>query len=885
MNIGRFIITAVISIGYLITSMAQQVWPIKVTGALVPPHSLNLGVYGAERTQDLTFNAILIDPVQASLQVRLSLSIEQNGNVIYQTDPNYLGMPITLSQFQNVLIDGNALRSYLTPQALTGARGVGKGSLEIPEGFNQICMQLYGVDKNVPLSNKFCMSGNFRLNQPPIFVKPACGEKIKMAPTQNMIFNWNAMHLGSANSPGAVEYEYELVQLPQGTFNANDAFDSGLRVYKTKSLIPTIIYTQAEPRLVPNVVYAWRVRASSMLHPTSKLFQNDGLSQICTFMLYDGDMPDDNINPTNNPSPMGCAVYSTEYGTIDKSEQISQSLIDGDVVKVGYFNMKIQSVSGGTDGYSGKGLIEYPMLKSMIPVTFSGIMINSERRVYASDRIEAAVSPSCALTDAQLKESQIGNYINNSYFTSKLLPEMDRSNNYVVDLDVNSPKVNTLPIAMGAGGAVPTIYVIGMQFTPTNAFLNLAGLQTDAVDNISGIYAATAIQATPYGLKNGSYLVPVGQSSGNGNAVSIIPSIDLIQSTDGGSRITCDCNGYLEAKLKNALQISPDIIVRSDNGGPVVLDLKETKADKETYFGESKKMPEFEFKGLEKFKFSANRVFVDLSNTAVIENSAKYNTADKNIVDPNWKGVIIQDASVTLPESFNILNNKTALVLDQGEILINENSIPYARFSKNNLIGIEQGKVENWKYSVDNYTLSIENNTVVGPSISGQIKLPISEDLMSYSGELLQSGNGNARMNIAMPKENLKIDMWSANMSLSKESYIDLEIKNLGNEKMMYPSAKLSGELNINVSNTLLEDKIKGNVAQTLADIKQALGVQTDDLSFSVSKLNMNNWNLSPYESPANKYTASSVDVDKARFEMGGKSFDVTYGEVLKRTK
>ena len=172
MTMGKYIFTIFVSLGFMFSASAQQVWPIQVTGSLVPPHSLNLGVYGAERSQDLTFNAVLKDPVQASLQVRLNLSIEQNGNVIYQTDPNYPGMPITLNQFQNVLIDGNTLRSYLNPKALTGARGIGQGALEIPEGFNQICLQLYGVDRNVPLSSKFCMSGNFRLNQPPQFVKP-----------------------------------------------------------------------------------------------------------------------------------------------------------------------------------------------------------------------------------------------------------------------------------------------------------------------------------------------------------------------------------------------------------------------------------------------------------------------------------------------------------------------------------------------------------------------------------------------------------------------------------------------------------------------------------------------------------------------------------------
>lgn len=881
MSIGKYILSFIIGIFFITSIVAQQVWPVQVTGSLVPPHSLNLGVYGAERTQDLTFSAMLKDPVQASLQVRLSLSIEQNGTIIYQTDPNYVGMPITLNQFQNMVLDGNVLRSYLNSQALTGVNGTGMGSIEIPEGFNQICLQIYGLDRNVPISNKFCMSGNFRLNQPPQIVKPACGEKIIKPETQNILFNWQPMHLGSPNSPGAVEYEFELVQLPEGTFNANDVFDSALKIYKTKSFSSSLLYTQAEPNLVPNKVYAWRVRATSVMNPTSRLFQNDGLSQICTFMLYEGDKPLDDINPTDNPAPRGCSVFSTEYGPIDRSEPVSGSIIEGDIVKLGYFNLKIQSVSGGASGYDGKGLVEFPMLRSKIPVTFSGIKINKGNRVFESDRITTDLSTSISLSDAQLKVDQIANAITKEYMTTKLIPEVKKSANFVDNFNVTEYKINKLPIALGSATDKNPIYVIGIQFTPANAFLNLASMDTN--DSGYAIYAATALQATPYGLQNGAHLVPINTSGAVSNSKSVISTLELTVSNDGKSRMNCDCKGFKDLDLKETLQISPDILVRADNGSPVVLELKDKKSDKATYFGEAGKMPDFEIKGLAGFKFNADKSFVDLSETNTIENARKYVSAEEGIENQAWKGVLINDATVVLPDAYNFHEGKK-LIIDKGEILINKDEISYGNFTKENLISLENGKVENWKYSIDKYSLSIEKGQVVGPSISGKLKLPVADNLLDYSGDLLQSGNSNARMNIAMLKGDINVGMWSANMSLSSESNIGLEIKNLGNEKMMYPSAKLSGDLNINVTNAVLEDKIKGNVAQTLSDIKQALGLQTDDLSFSISKLNINNWNLSPYDVPENKYTANSVDVEKARFDIGGKSFDVTLGEVLKRT-
>lgn len=46
-------------------SAQNQVYPVQVTGSLIPPHSLDLKVYGTDRNMDLSFNALLKDPTQA----------------------------------------------------------------------------------------------------------------------------------------------------------------------------------------------------------------------------------------------------------------------------------------------------------------------------------------------------------------------------------------------------------------------------------------------------------------------------------------------------------------------------------------------------------------------------------------------------------------------------------------------------------------------------------------------------------------------------------------------------------------------------------------------------------------------------------------------------
>lgn len=156
-----------------------DVWPVQVSGSMLPPHSLNLKVYGTDRTEDLSFNVMLRDPIQPSLWVKPVITIEQNGSVVYQTDPNFAGKPILLSQFESMIVNGSLLGEYLSNVAMIGTTPSSVGSIKVPEGFNQICLQMYGVDRYVPVSNKFCISGNFRLSLPPRIVKPAFNETIK----------------------------------------------------------------------------------------------------------------------------------------------------------------------------------------------------------------------------------------------------------------------------------------------------------------------------------------------------------------------------------------------------------------------------------------------------------------------------------------------------------------------------------------------------------------------------------------------------------------------------------------------------------------------------------------------------------------------------------
>ncbi|MEO0474027.1 MAG: hypothetical protein AAF206_30740, partial [Bacteroidota bacterium] len=551
--------------------IAQQVWPIQLTGSLVPPRSLDLAVYRTDRPQDLFFNAMLNDPTEPSIQVRLLLSIEQNGSVIYQTDPNFRGTPITLDQFQMLQIDGSLLNEYLDPANLVGANNNGTGALIIPEGFTQICAQLYGVEREVPVSNSFCIQGNFQLNQPPQIVKPAFNEQLPYPETQNTIFSWAPMHIGSANSPIPVEYEFELVELPQGYFNANDAFERSLRIFQTTTLVPSLLYTQAEPQLLPERVYAWRVRARSSLHPTSRLFQNDGLSEISTFMYYEDEPIEDGITLVNNPAPQGCSVFSTDYGVVDNREERALAISPQDVVKLGYFNLQILTASGGVGGYDGSGLVNVPMLKSRIRVNFKGLKVNMDNRVFEADEVKAETDAAFALDASQIVPEKIAAAVNGQYAQAldQFFANGDGQSRLVSELNAANPAVNSLPLGLDQPEQ-PIVAVVGMAFTPRSAYLHLVSWEAQPGKAMAR-FAATAVPATPHGVKDEAYLVALNQDGYTGREQILTESMSLVSSGGNETHMLCDCKGYQGLELEEGVRIDPELIRQAENGQPVVL--------------------------------------------------------------------------------------------------------------------------------------------------------------------------------------------------------------------------------------------------------------------------------------------------------------------------
>ncbi|KAA3639609.1 MAG: hypothetical protein DWQ02_03425, partial [Bacteroidetes bacterium] len=854
--------------------VAQQVWPVQLTGAMIPPRSLDLGVYGADRPQDLFFNALLNDPVEPSLQVRLELSIERNGEVLYITDPNYLAPPITLSQFQMMQIDGSMLRDYLNNANLVGAQNTGMGAIEIPEGFNQICLQVYGVERNVPVSNKFCVQGSFVLNQPPQAIVPSCGELLELPETQNQLFTWQPMHLGSSNSPGAVEYKFEMVQLPEGTYNANDAFESSLQVYQTTTMTPSLIYTQAEPQLEPGKLYAWRVKAYPMMHPTSKLFQNSGYSEICTFMYYEGEKPGLDITAFNNPSPTGCEVFNTDYGPISNTEPVSTPLVETDMVALGYFTMEITEATGGAQGFNGTGKVRIPMFNAYVNVEFTGLRVNSDMRVFAVEEAKAVVDQPFALDKVQLQAEVVPTTINENYVNdlNDFFSYGDGVTRVTSGMNLADPTGYNLPIAMDQTD-MPLVSVIGIYFTPRNAFINLVSWKGQG-GNDPMRFAATAVQATPYGVKNGSHLVALNEGAAE-SFEKVLESIELSRRITPDVKMDCDCEGAGPLETQASLNIAPEVAVREADQGVILLEPAKNAEVSERFVGEVKGIPDFLINGIDDIVFSADKGYLNLSTPRRGED---WDT-DRGTAGDAERGLTLTEAAARIPEEFNFLREEP-VVLGNGSMFIDNDDVSRGYFYQANLLSLEEGILDKWAYSVDTMALEIENSTATGTAVKGRLRAPLFKETFNYSGFLFANGTSNPTMELDVEPGTYNMHLWYSQFELDENSHVQLEIKDMGGEKLLYPKGKFSGELSLELSAEEVTEVLEGSVAddpELLAQLVQALEVE--HLGLKINNLKLTDLEVDPYAELTERYTLGHGGHGDA--EIGDIHFDISHAELV----
>jgi TANFOR domain-containing protein len=266
------------------TSQAQF-HPVQVTVQLVPPYSVYLADYATPGNEKLRLLIVQRDHTKPSYQIRVRFSIELNGTAILQTSSSFHPPPINLDPGLSSFITGIDLQPYFDSRNLDFV-GISRDEYErtktLPEGSYQICVTAYDYRRqDIAVSAPGCSFFSLAKDEPPLLNFPPCGTALPIKNPQQISFSWLPRNTSSINSAEQTEYEFALYETRPAGRNPNDVVLSSNPIYKVTTSTTQLTYGMAEPLLLENIVFVWRVQAKDKSGKDQ--FRNNGFSEPCTF--------------------------------------------------------------------------------------------------------------------------------------------------------------------------------------------------------------------------------------------------------------------------------------------------------------------------------------------------------------------------------------------------------------------------------------------------------------------------------------------------------------------------------------------------------------------------------------------------------------------------
>ena len=842
---------------------AQQIFPVRANGSWLPPYSFLLSDYAQDKSQDLMFTVMLNDPIEVSRDVRFRLTIENDGREIMVTNPNFLPQPMTLHQFTPELITGAELAEYLQVQNLVGARGRNSSNF-LPEGFNRICLEVIDYQRGVPISSKACVSGFFRPIEAPILEIPTCHKIIPPSPTQNMLFRWLPRHIGLPNAPAVVEYEFTLVELLPGIGDPNDGFDHAIQIYQTTTMVPSLLYMEGEPLLEKNKTYAWRVQAKDMMG--GSVFVNNGFSKVCTFSMEEQKVDRDIVET--------CEVTKTTAEPVSNTPFQGQ-LVSGDELKLGFFDLVINEATSSGEAYSGKGMVYVPFLKAQVGVDFTDIKVNGNQQVFEVGTVRAGFEKVPNVNELDLSAARLGNT-----FTADFLNELDyylsedaNQNRFVSVRNESDQRPVNLPLVMDKVGdnQSPAIILMDMKFTEKEAILTALSLTTQPDKDDLVQFSGKSIKFTPFGIaKNGVLKLEedIFIKKDNGD------HLRFLAYGKNATTLHLNCEGFKHYQIGGEYTFSRNnLLPKRKNNGQVVVDFSAESEDIYDFIATTTAIPGFQLPNLPDYILSAEKGLFDYSISSNSDYALPNNY--KKSITVEWKGFQFENPAIQFPKTWTISEDISIRELKGGSLMIEEEGV-WTNLSQTNLLTFDKGRINDWPFSIDVLSMNIGESELEDSQLKGKVKVPIIDEPFAYEGAVdLGADGNNFGLNIKPDLPKGGMSLWKADLDYGTESIVKAIGRKLGDKSKLIPYAKFGGQLNMAVSTTEFRNYLVGDKEAQISAIKKALEIE-NDLGLNIQKLPLKGLTVDPLAAIADRYKLESIDFDKAKIQLGDKTFPVT---------
>ncbi|HPR60261.1 MAG TPA: hypothetical protein PLF35_04910, partial [Prolixibacteraceae bacterium] len=488
----------------------------------------------------------------------------------------------------------------------------------------------------------------------------------------------------------------------------------------------------------------------------------------------------------------------------------SQTLAKDSTLKIGKFDLKLITVSGGPSGLTGTGSIKVPYVKANILVEFNNLKVNSDNEVYDGEAY--------AKLDANAPYTkQEGNDFQNKAFSFaednlkfKQIHEHSSSLGKLASGFVGSAPV-TLPIGYDndVNGYKYIVGIIGMRFTPTMGELNAAAyieLPSLGPDVGFGL-GAKNICFHKDGLGGlDKTMLYLAQDFGYENNESWSFLFKAPTPADSGTYILWDCKGMADLTIAADVAFPRTWMTPVNNPDPEArvsahMKFRARESGSSWQWLASASLDDCELTGAPGYKLQVQEMYwdhADSINPTGIVFPALYKGNKTN----QWKGFYIKRASLTLPDDLKTFENHNPTIA-VNHMMINDDGFT-ASIVGDNIIQYPEGDFGGWGASIDSIRVDLVNSSLQSGLIKGKLKISIIDTCFLYSGTFANDTtkkvpgtyerSSKYLFNI-VPKDTVKVDMFAkADFNLFKTSKI--EIYNDSLNKFM-AVADLSGSMTI----------------------------------------------------------------------------------------
>jgi hypothetical protein len=306
----------------------------------------------------------------------------------------------------------------------------------------------------------------------------------------------------------------------------------------------------------------------------------------------------------------------------------------------------------------------------------------------------------------------------------------------VYDRLMNIGMVENLPIVIEKKTA-GTKYEIGLSeiiFTPAGNSLSIYAMIT-TVDGKKICFAGEQVGFTGQGgIKEGVLKLLLGAD----NSLKLLKLEKVALELTGGA-LKFDCDGYKSFSIAGKVIFDRTLIVPDNilTGEPAAGNVNsafvlEDVEDFNNMLIRIEMQP-FQLPNMKGYGFDVQNAVIDVSDSQNTSNLAFPNSYTAAESDETWRGVYIGNVSVRFPKAFKNRVTQKRLTVGVNRLLIDRFGVSGEVFGEN-IIGIKEGDLNGWDYSIDGASIILVKSQVKAGSLEGKMRVAVSseEQLLGY---------------------------------------------------------------------------------------------------------------------------------------------------------